>query len=993
MKPFPPSALAGMPQNIQGLIKRYWQNIQVHEPESIALEALVTDNPELPEMLARVFAASDYAGILCGKNPGLLLNLITSGDLDISYPDWDSHLQKMVLEYEFIKPATWQEGETGLKRFLRKFRQREMLRIIWRDLSGKANLIQTCADISNLADVCINFSLAHLAEWCELEWGSPVDDTGERQSLVVLAMGKYGAQELNLSSDIDLIFAFPENGETRVPENQNGPGKKVRSCTIQAFFIKLGQRLIDVLDTPTEDGFVFRVDMRLRPYGGAGGLALSFGALEEYYQSQGRDWERFAMVKARVVSGSPQAGAELMETLRPFVYRRYLDFATIEALRDMKRLIGQQVRRKGMEQNIKLGRGGIRELEFIVQVLQLIHGGRNKKLQQPSLFAALAVLVEDAYLDAAEGAKLEASYQFLRRLENCLQALADQQTQQLPDEPENCQRIALAMAYENWEQLVMALDGHREQVARQFDEIIREEGRVEHEGEDEDGVLGSLWQGQLEDEVALNALQARGFEEPAVVLEAISTYRSSKQYLALEKTGRERLNRFMAVLLAVAGHTESPDLAFIRVFSFVQAVTRRTAYLVLLLENALALRQLVDLCAASPWIVEYLSKYPVLLDELLKPLSTPPDKNELIADIRQQLLRIPADDFDQQMESLRYFKQAHVLKVAAADIAKTMPLMKISDYLSYIAEVVLEQVLELSWDFLVSRHGYPANAAGEYGTMDFVIIAYGKLGGIELNYGSDLDLVFLHDGHQELATRAGVQQRQLNSTSFYARLGQRIITMLNTFTISGRLYEVDTRLRPSGASGSLVSSLSAFAQYQHENAWTWEHQALVRARPVAGEQNMARQFYEIRWQVLVKARDREKLRQDVVDMRRRMREELGSKPHRSAAVFHLKHDEGGIVDIEFIVQYLVLSAAADCPELLDYPDNMRLLEIAMKHGLLTEEEGIQLQESYIAYRSGLHRQALQNSGSEVSGSSYEKERKAVTAIWSKVFSEEQAGSR
>lgn len=987
-----------IPEALDTVIQNYWENLLQDNSCSERLLQLFSQHPEFRDELTRVWVASDFVASMSSRKPALILDLYESGDLNRSYTgsdkscyeDWSLRLENYSINLAEQKFSSYREVEKELKHLLRIFRQREIMRIIWRDITAKACLVEICADMSAMADVCLQFALKIIHLWCCKEMGQALGADGKPQFLLVIAMGKYGARELNVSSDIDLIFTFPEIGETVPIENTDLSQKKFQASSKRKFFIRQGQRLIDVLGSVTEDGFVFRVDMRLRPYGSAGALALSFDAMEEYYQSQGRDWERFAMIKARVVAGNMAAGKQLLETLRPFVYRRYLDFSAIDALREMKSLISRQVKRKGMKENIKLGDGGIREIEFVVQVIQLIHGGKNRKLQDPNLLKVLKVLVTDGYIEEKDGSELQGCYFFLRNLEHKLQALSDKQTHKLPADSISRLRVAKAMGYDNWEKLSGDLEKVREKVSGHFSALIAEPKVSLEQKKNDNKLLQTLWEQELDEEKSLQILRTKDFQYPEVVLDLITDYRNSRQFLAMEKTGRERLKLFMAVLLETVSTTESPNRGFERVFSFVQAITRRTAYLVLLLENPIALKQLIDLCSASPWVVEYLSKYPVLLDELLRPLFLPPEKEILEDELRQQLLAIPDNDFDQQMECLRYFKHVHVLKVAAAELAETMPLMKVSDYLSRIAEVVLQQTLLLGWEYLINCHGYPLNSREESGQLDFVIIAYGKMGGVELNYGSDLDLVFLHNGHQGLKSEAGAGQRALNSRSFYTKLGQRLIYMLNTITLSGRLYEVDMRLRPSGASGPLVSSIKAFDLYQHRDAWTWEHQALVRARPVAGSQELAQKFIEIRKSVLAKPRENNKLRTEITDMRQRMQKELGSAKKKSETGFHLKQDAGGIVDIEFMVQYLVLSWAAKYPKLLDFSDNMRLLETVKKFNLLENSQVKAMMEIYILYRSHHHRAALQNISNLLTENEYSEERKTITTIWNALFAGDEA---
>lgn len=931
---------------------------------------------ELYNELRKVWIASDYAAGLCLTDPDLLLDLLQTGDVQKSPRDWSAHLRNFRARHP-VTSAT--DTQTRLRHELRRFRKREWLRILWRDITGRAAVMDTCRELSELADTCINHALTELGELCRQQHGLPLDKAGKEQQLIVLAMGKYGAYELNLSSDIDLIFVFPEGGDTTLTPDWQAQFPQARSTTIQQYFNKLGQWLVNALDTVTSDGFVFRVDLRLRPYGNSGALALPIDAIEAYYQTQGRDWERFAMIKVRAVSGAPARIAKLMTILRSFSYRRYLDFATIDALRDLKRQIEQQVRRKGMHNNIKLGRGGIREVEFIVQVLQLIYGGMHKHLQGPSILAALNGLVLEQCMRADDAAALRASYLFLRRVEHAIQGLENKQTHDYPQDELAEYRVALILGFASAAELRAELARVRDVVAANFVDLIAADNGADTTP---NAGMTALWQGSLDPEKALRTLTEHGYKKPEELLQTLEVWRLSRQFLVLEKNSRERIDRFLPLLLARLAREQDPDLGFTRVFAFMQAVAQRTAYLVLLLENPLALTQLIALCTASPWVAELLSRYPVLLDELLRPLSRPPEKPLLQDLLRQQLLRVASDALEEQLASLQSFKQEQMLTVAAAELADTMPLMKVSDYLTWLAEVVLEHVLELAWQQLKAKYGVPCNAKGDSGALDFVVIAYGKLGGIELNYGSDLDLVFIHDGHPDLDSTGGASGT-INSSAFYVQLGQKLLSLLSTHTLTGKLYEIDLRLRPSGASGALVCSESAFLRYQQESAWTWEHQALVRARVVAGSTVLAQDFIRIRNQVLGKVRDRKLLAQDIVNMRLRMRRDLGSR--KPGENFQLKQDAGGLVDIEFMVQYLVLAHAQTHPALLEWTDNMRLLDTAAACAVLSKEDATALQAIYIEYRTLLHRLALDNAPYQLTASSLTAQRQKVTAVWNTLF--------
>ncbi|WP_426233138.1 bifunctional [glutamate--ammonia ligase]-adenylyl-L-tyrosine phosphorylase/[glutamate--ammonia-ligase] adenylyltransferase [Pseudomonas sp. TWP3-2] len=968
--------LAELPAILLPLVSRSAQSFHT------AVAALDDDHgfalwtPERWAQFERVTAASDFVIEQSVRDPLMLLALVQSGELDRPFAAGE-----LCAQIAAAVSAAQTEDELG--RVLRRQRARHQVRIIWRDLTRQADLVQTCRDLSDMADASIDQAYQWLySRHCQ-QFGTPTGRrSGEPQQMVILGMGKLGAVELNLSSDIDLIFAYPEGGET--------VGVK-RALDNQEFFIRLGQRLIKALDPITVDGFVFRVDMRLRPYGSSGALVLSFNALEQYYQDQGRDWERYAMIKSRVVAGDQVAGAQLQEMLRPFVYRRYLDFSAIEALRTMKQLIQQEVRRKGMADNIKLGSGGIREVEFIAQAFQLIHGGRDLSLQQRPLLKVLSTLEGQGYLPPAVVSELREGYEFLRYTEHAIQAIADRQTQMLPDGAQDQARIAFMLGFDSWDAFHEKLVFWRGRVAWHFAQVIADPD--EEEGTESEVVVGGewlpLWEEAQDEEAACRQLEEGGFADASKALRALAGLRGSPQLRAMQRLGRERLDAFIPRLLAQAVEHDNPDLVLERVLPLVEAVARRSAYLVLLTENPGALRRLLTLCAASPWIAEQITRFPLLLDELLNEgrLFKPPLAPELAAELRERLTRIPEDDLEQQMEALRHFKLAHRLRVAASEIAGSLPLMKVSDYLTWLAEAILEQVLALAWRQTVAKYGTPLRTDGTLCDPGFIIVGYGKVGGLELGHGSDLDLVFIHDGDPQAETDGA---KPIDGAQFFTRLGQRIIHLLTAQTNSGQLYEVDMRLRPSGASGLLVSSLGAFARYQENEAWTWEHQALVRARVLVGSQDVGQAFEKVRAQVLGKGRDLAKLQQEVSEMRAKMRGNLGSKStaagtaanaFEATAPFDLKQDAGGIVDIEFMVQYAALALSQTHPALLRWSDNIRILEELEHEGLMPAEDASLLREAYKAYRSAAHRQALQKDPGVIPGDQFADERRQVMRIW------------
>jgi glutamate-ammonia-ligase adenylyltransferase len=905
--------------------------------------------------LPRLFAMSDFVAQSCVRQPDLMAGLVDSGDLFASYTA-EGHAARLAAA---LAGCT---EENDLAARLRRFRRREMVRIAWRDLSGRAEFVETAADLSSLADACIEGALRVIEELHQAQFGVPYGSDGERLRLVVFGMGKLGGRELNYSSDVDLIFSYAGEGETR-----DGP----RTISHQEYFIRLGQRLIAAIDRVTADGFVFRVDMRLRPFGEASALAISFEAMEDYYQVHGREWERYAMIKARAVAGDVAAGERLLQELKPFVYRRYVDFGAFESLREMKAMIEAEMRRKGMGENVKLGQGGIREVEFIAQAFQLIRGGREPRLQGRSLLPVLAALGELSLLPDYVVEELRRGYIFLRDTENAIQMAADQQTQLLPTHEAGRARLAFAMGFDEWDGFLAALNEQRELVHQHFEQVFaapqRDGGPAAGTG------LDALWLGTLSGEAALALLAASGYGDPAEALRLIEQTRGGHAVQALSPRGRQRLDGLMPLLIGAVGQRPDPDVTLKHLIQLVEAIARRTAYLALLVENPMALSQLVRLCSASPWIASLLTLHPVVLDELLDPRSLyhPPRRTALAQELRGRLQHVDPQDEEQQLEALRHFKQSNVLRVAAADVVGAVPLMVVSDHLTEIAEVVLYEALELAWRHLVARHGTPAGAGEGKG---FAVFAYGKLGGIELGYGSDLDLVFLHTDAEGVTGG----ERPVDNAVFYARLAQRLIHILNTRTASGVLYEVDTRLRPSGASGLLVSTLAAFSEYQRHQAWTWEHQALVRARMVAGDAAVGAVFDGLRREVLGRERELAALREEVRVMRERMRASLSKA---QAGQFDLKQDPGGIADIEFMVQYGVLAWAHAHPDLLEFTDNIRQLEGLARNGILTPADAGLLADAYRAYRARLHRLTLRGLPALVPDHEFAELRAGVQRLW------------
>lgn len=921
---------------------------------------LLSQDTSLSGSAPQVLMGSEYVCQWGERYADRAQALIASGDIHISYGE-QGYQQRLALMLENVA------DETHLQQQLRYFRQREMVRIIWRDLAGWADLAETVRELSAMADASVRESLALLSEWQCRDLGVPCNDQGEAQELVVLGMGKLGAGELNLSSDIDLIFSYPCQGETE-------GGRKAISN--EQFFTRLGQKLIQALDTVTADGFVFRVDMRLRPFGDSGALASCFDAMEDYYQTQGREWERYAMIKARPLTGSESVKKELTSLLRPFVYRRYLDYGVFDSLRDMKGMIVSQLRRKGMEDNIKLGVGGIREIEFIGQVFQLIYGGRDLPLQQRPILTILDLLAERQCLSQNAVEDLKGAYIFLRRVEHRIQAFADQQTHQLPEDEAGLLRIAQLMGFGNTADFLFVLHEHRNQVQNHFEQIL-----TAPQADDMPPEETSLLTSTSEEKVSY--LAELGFENPEHVVSDLTGLLDSHAYRNLGEVEHTRLTKLLPLLVKAAAGVANADSCLSRLIPFVESILRRSAYMSLLVENPLALSQLIKLCAASPRISSQLARYPMLLDELLDPrtLYEVPSRGQQAIKLQQGLATVDDADLEQHMYLLREFRQIASLHVAAADITDVLPLMRVGDQLTELAEVQLEQVLTLAWRHLVGRHGRPpCTDNDDIEQCGFTVLAYGKLGGHELGYGSDLDLAFLFDGEKNQGVTDG--ERPLEALVFYTRLAQRMIHLLSTVTGGGILYEVDMRLRPNGQSGLLVADVSGFEEYQRQDAWTWEHQALVRARCVAGDQGLSQQIQSIRQQIMAQKRDLTILAKDVSDMRAKMREQLNKS---TAELFDLKQGHGGITDIEFMVQYAALAWSSDWPELLVYTDNIRMLEALKASDKLSEHDSNMLAGAYRFYRKLANHCILQETPAVVPIEQVAAYRTQVASIWQRWF--------
>ncbi|MBM4206745.1 MAG: bifunctional [glutamate--ammonia ligase]-adenylyl-L-tyrosine phosphorylase/[glutamate--ammonia-ligase] adenylyltransferase [Gammaproteobacteria bacterium] len=941
--------------------------------------------------IAKVWCCSEFVAESCQKYPQLFIDLLESGDLKNRYLD-DTYQNKLA--------ALTIADESGLMRQLRHFRRREMLRIAWRDLAGWAELDETLMDLSLLADGCIQFALDFLyRQACELR-GTPLLSDGSPQQIVVLGMGKLGAYELNYSSDIDLIFAYPEEGTL--------PDRKETSYG--EFFIRLCQKLVKVLDEITVDGFVFRADIRLRPFGDSGPVIMTFDGMENYYLTQAREWERYAMIKARQVAGDFKQGALLMAMLKPFVYRRYLDYGAFEELRSLKLQIIQELKRKDRLDNIKLGLGGIREIEFIGQAFQLIRGGQIKALQIRGILEVLRLLGDMNLLTPDDAAQLSQSYRFLRRVENHIQQYQDRQTHDLPKSEHAQLILAYSLGYKDWPHFKAELDSVRHAVHAVFDQVFSLSKQ-----EVNNKLSQSIWVGAADDQELIANLTSFGFQQGENTLKAIKDYKQSGALRRMTAKGAGVIDRLMPQLIESAQEVDNPDETVTRLIKLFEKVAGRNIYLSLLAENPGALNQLIRLSSASSWLCDYLSEYPILFDQLLdtRTLYEPLKRETLSLQLNELLAPIDNQDIESIMIALRQFKHINVLRVAAADIMNVIPLMVVSDYLTYLAESIVDQTIKRTWLMLCEKHGLPPDTSDD--RINFAIIGFGKLGGIELGYGSDLDLVFLYDcadgnamtintekpfglspskseheqadpstgsGRTELTDHKNAGIKPMSCAQFYGRLGLKIRHILDTKLLSGVLYEADLRLRPNGDSGLLVAHINRYEDYLRNEAWTWEHQALVRGRFIAGDKRLKNQFEGIRQRILMLPRDEGKLKVEVRDMREKMRDALDTT---TASQFDLKQSKGGIADIEFLVQFLILSNAEKFGELTEFTDNVRQLEGLARHGILSQADALTLKTAFCTYRDIGHKQVLQGDKAVIDESEVHNLWEQVQGVWIRVM--------
>ncbi len=930
--------------------------------ESLKKQSIRIDfSPALKSDFIRAIFFSEYIASCLTRNPFILKDLIESRDFEKSYSEHTcaAKLEKMISK----------DMDTArIRAILLQTKLYETIRIAWRDLTGRAPLEETLRDLSCLADAVVARAMDSIYDsLCSLH-GLPVDSEGNFQRLIVLGMGKLGAGELNFSSDIDLIFVYPREGFT------NGESM----ISNEEFFIKACRMFLKLFSSGSHENSLYRIDTRLRPFGDGGPLVMSSVSFEEYYQAQGREWERYAMIKARPVAGDIEAGFRLLKNLNSFIYRRYFDYGSFDSFRDMKNRIMLQVTHKKLKHNIKLGAGGIREIEFFGQLFQLIRGGVEPKFQERSILKVLELLETHQCINGETKNDLKNAYCFLRMVENRLQAYADLQTHDIPEKEGHQKILALSMGYGEWEEFAKDLNLHMQRVHHHFNQLLLTE--EEEKPDTSSQALKELWININDPQFAADAVAIQGFKDPDRVLGILRSLEEHPNTRQLTTNGRKKLARLIPVMVRKIGAQDDPEAILMKLIDLIITIERRTCYLSLLIENKSALENLITLAKKSPWIIRFLSKHPALLDELMHPstLYCPPGKKALENEMERRMAGIPSGEIEFLLEEVCIFRQVNMLRVSAADVSGNYPLMKVSDHLTYIAEIVLNRALQIAWDIVAQKYGIPDTVSGQrLDDCGFAIIAYGKVGGLEMGYKSDLDIVFLHRG--EAGVTKG-QPKSIDTLRFYSNLGQRIINALTVHTPAGTLYGADMRLRPGGASGMIVSHIDAFEEYLKKQAWTWEHQALIRARCVAGDKTLGSRFEEIRKSVLIKKREADLLKKEVGEMREKTRED-----HLKASkdLFDLKQSRGGMVDIEFLVQYLILKNAHDFPDLTLWTDNMRLLESLNAEEIITDCETERLQNAYLSIRKSIHSLNLQEKSLEIPASFFPEIRKQVMEIYDK----------
>jgi glutamate-ammonia-ligase adenylyltransferase len=912
---------------------------------------------KLHQQLGKLVTASSFAMTQLIRFPDLI------DKLDIA--------NKFNLELDRLDESLANQTDINvIKKYLRQYRNRKLTEIIYFDVVIQQTLQVILSYLSDLADALIARSLFTAETILSRKHGQPFDEDGNPLQLNIIAMGKLGGRELNFSSDIDLICSFANDGEL------SGYGH----LTYQEYFQRVVRLFSQILADNTEDGFVYRVDLRLRPWGDSGPAALSHAAFEHYYQLHGRDWEQYAMVKARILSGSKDNQDYLRSIIKPFVYRKYHDYRVFEGLAGLKDKIDMQAKSRKVALNIKVGTGGIREIEFFIQAFQILKGGRNHNLQQPGIFNCFANFPEHKIVPEETVGELVKAYCFLRLLENRIQMMDDEQTHLLPTNQCIRARIALSMNFENWDDVEKVLKQHRINVSKNFNELFKKDAG------NSDSNSPLLSADSINDESSedqqLEFIRAMGLPHPGDINQQLLNFYRSKDWGFMSAKAKQRFNTLIPELLRTLLTGRQPNVLFARLLKLFASIAGRSVYFEFLYQNRPLLGKIANLFDLSEWVADEVSSFPMLLENLFSsgPLEDRFSKIILQDNLSRQLQNVSGDQ-ELELDTLRLFKREQTLEIATAELAQEISTIEVGHYLSDLAEVVLEAIYRLASDMLEKSHGDPQYKIDEQTkSANFAIIGYGKLGGQELHYQSDLDVIFLHDSQGSNQQTSG--PKIIDNSMYFARLAQKIISMTHVLTSAGKLYEIDSRLRPDGASGMLVSTISAFAQYQREKAWTWEHQALVRARLVAGNQALKLPFENIKRDILALPRHSDNLAREIVDMREKMYQ--ANHPPEAEHV-NLKHSRGGMIDIEFMVQFWVLLHANNIGSIYSYSDNISLIRVLLERNLI-DGSFVSLIEIYQTYHRLLHETVLQNKPAEVDSEVIINQLNQVKACWNSCFS-------
>ena len=872
--------------------------------DKTSLPIVLVDQTFSRQLLTILGASAFLSGILC-RRPSFFAGLFQKGQIRETKTE-----AQMCTE---LRQRIADEADTaGLKKGLRIFKAQEMLRIGARDLCGLAELEEVTEELSSLAAATLQRAFEVCSLQLQAEYGVPLLDSedgtpAEEAEFTVLGMGKFGGCELNFSSDVDLIYFYSsERGQTTgVADPIRGQRNRI---SLHQYFVKLSEMISKAIGQVTEDGFVFRVDLRLRPEGNSGEMANSLAAGETYYESWGQSWERSAMLKARPVAGSKALGEELLQRLEPFIYRRHLDYAMIDDIKIMKQKIDRSLtREKEGELNLKLGYGGIREIEFFIQALQLINAGKNPHLRERNSLLALKLLCDEGLVTAEEKDNLSAAYRFLRTAEHRIQVVNEQQTHNLPTRPEELLALARRCGFAHTDAFMAALHLHRGHVTAIFRDLFyTSEEELPSQISPE---VNFLFDANADPDLCMDLLEEKGFRQPESAYASLTVLRQGGAKGYLTERARRQLDRIAPLLFQEVLHSPDPPMALANMEKFLVACRRaRGTYYALLAENPEIIKVLVSLFATSQFLSRNFIQHPEVLDALVSRsyAQNIKEQEELTAELADHLDL--ASHYEEKLNALRRFRNEEFLRIALNDIHGHTPQGQTTQQLSLLADVCLQQALVMAREELLERYGLPyCQGKGDTShEAEFAIIGMGKLGGMELNYHSDLDIIFIYEGEGNTQPAEGTDPerfRPQTNKQYFIRLAQRIISVLTLMTQEGQVYEIDTRLRPSGNQGPLVTSLPAYREYHEGSAAPWERQALIKARVAAGSAILAVSYDALTAEIVYERPLPDNLAEEIFRLRQRMEKELGkeNEQHRN-----IKTGRGGMVDVEFIAQYLQL---------------------------------------------------------------------------------------